>query len=327
VLTVNRGSGAVRMENVLGGAVTLDSYTIGSPSGFLNSSNARWSSLDDANAGAWQEANPTNTRISELNPTGASTINAGGSLSLGTPYAFAPTEIGDDFTDVTFEYGSPDGRRFQGIVEYSGPHNNLVLTVDPATGAAVLENQSKFTVNMDVYTVASASGSLNVSGWNSLDDQNVGAWQEANPDANRITELNPTGASTLASGASFSLGNLFSTAGARDLTLEFALSDGRKVRGIVEYGVADVGQVGDTDGDGDVDLNDLNAVRNNFGAAGPAPLPGDAYPFDGTVDLDDLNAVRNNFGAVGSAAVPEPATFAMLLTLLTATFAWRGRCS
>jgi len=66
-------------------------------------------------------------------------------------------------------------------------------------------------------------------------------------------------------------------------------------------------QNGDTDGDGDVDLSDLNNVRNNFGGAGL----GDTAPFDGDVDLDDLNAVRNNFG--GEAPfVPEPTSLALL---------------
>jgi len=326
VLTVNRGTGAVSMTNALGGAITLDSYTIGSASGFLNPANGGWTSLDDANNGAWEEANPTNTRISELNPTGSSTLNVNQSLSLGSPYTFAPTEIGQvGAEDITFEYGSPTGEKYQGIVEYTGPQNNLVLVVDPATGNGVLQNQSKFTVDMDVYTIASASGSLNVSGWNSLEDQNIGAWEEANPTAARLTELNPTGASTLASGASFSLGNLFMTSGTRDLTLEFALSDGRRIIGAVDYGVAETGQVGDTDADGDVDLDDLNAVRNNFGTSGPAPLPGDAFPFDGTVDLDDLNAVRNNFGATAGSAVPEPSAGALALVVIGAAFASRRR--
>ncbi len=68
---------------------------------------------------------------------------------------------------------------------------------------------------------------------------------------------------------------------------------------------------GDTNSDGDVDLVDLNNVRNNFGATGAPGLPGDAIPFDGIVDLADLNAVRNNFGAVGAQAVPEPSTIVM----------------
>lgn len=73
-----------------------------------------------------------------------------------------------------------------------------------------------------------------------------------------------------------------------------------------------VGTAGDTDGDGDVDLDDLNGVRNNFGAAGAddGSLDGDAFPFDGTVDLDDLNGVRNNFGT--TSPVPEPSTWMLL---------------
>ncbi len=52
------------------------------------------------------------------------------------------------------------------------------------------------------------------------------------------------------------------------------------------------GIAGDTNGDGLVDLVDLNNVRNNFGGVGLGDTDG-----NGTVDLDDLNAVRNNFGA------------------------------
>jgi len=80
-----------------------------------------------------------------------------------------------------------------------------------------------------------------------------------------------------------------------------------------------IGASGDADRDGDVDIDDLNNVRNHFGALGPddGSLPGDAYPFDGQVDIDDLNAVRNNFGG-GSAAVPEPGAMAIALGLLIA---------
>jgi hypothetical protein len=56
--------------------------------------------------------------------------------------------------------------------------------------------------------------------------------------------------------------------------------------------------LGDTNGDGSVDIVDLNNVRNNFGGQGLGDADG-----DGTVDIADLNAVRNNFGAV---AAPAP---------------------
>lgn len=73
---------------------------------------------------------------------------------------------------------------------------------------------------------------------------------------------------------------------------------------------------GDTDNDGDVDITDLNNVRNHFGDGvilGP-PTFGEAYPYNGVVDLGDLNLVRNGFGAnaSGSTPAPEPSALALL---------------
>lgn len=70
--------------------------------------------------------------------------------------------------------------------------------------------------------------------------------------------------------------------------------------------------VGDADADGIVGLDDLNVVRNHFGAVGAPGLSGDAIPYDGVVDLSDLNAVRNHFGE-GARAVPEPGTLALVI--------------
>jgi len=82
--------------------------------------------------------------------------------------------------------------------------------------------------------------------------------------------------------------------------------------GICDAGAAfvfDIGMplYGDTNGDGLVDLEDLNNVRAHFGSTGPdnGTLPGDTVAFDGIVDLTDLNNVRNNFGT-GASPVPEP---------------------
>ncbi len=66
-------------------------------------------------------------------------------------------------------------------------------------------------------------------------------------------------------------------------------------------GRGEVGVPGDTNGDGRVDIVDLNNVRNNFGAVGPN-VPGD-IDGDGQVGVSDLNAVRNNFGVGGAAPV------------------------
>jgi hypothetical protein len=75
---------------------------------------------------------------------------------------------------------------------------------------------------------------------------------------------------------------------------------------------------GDVNLDRAVDLFDLNAVRNNFGASG-GWAAGDTDG-SGVVDLADLNAVRNNFGFTPAKAVPEPGTFA-LLAMAGVTFA------
>ena len=89
------------------------------------------------------------------------------------------------------------------------------------------------------------------------------------------------------------------------------------------------GPFGDTNGDGAVDVTDLNNVLNNFrlGELGGPPIPGDAFPFDGVVDLGDLNLVRNYFGtSADTAAVPEAAGFGLAtLALLAASLCARIR--
>jgi hypothetical protein len=80
---------------------------------------------------------------------------------------------------------------------------------------------------------------------------------------------------------------------------------------------------GDTNGDGNVDLDDLNNVRNNFGGSGD-PILGDTDG-DNDVDLDDLNAVRNNFGATSGGSVPEPGTLAIATLGIAAMLGLFGR--
>ncbi|MDZ4784101.1 MAG: hypothetical protein SGJ19_27960 [Planctomycetia bacterium] len=89
------------------------------------------------------------------------------------------------------------------------------------------------------------------------------------------------------------------------------------------------GQNGDTDADGDVDISDLNNVRNHFDEAGEGVV-GDTAPLDGVVDINDLNRVRDNFGesllaAGGLTAVPEPATAGLAVCGLIALAGYRHR--
>lgn len=119
-----------------------------------------------------------------------------------------------------------------------------------------------------------------------------------------------------------------------NIRIDGALEDGTgalDLAALEAYRLADLSPlfVGDTDGDGEVDLDDLNNVRNNFGASGAADgsLDGDAYPFDGVVNLNDLNGVRNNFGgeALSPRAVPEPSTFVLGCAALVVGVALRLR--
>lgn len=206
--------------------------------------------------------------------------------------------------------------------------NNLNLKVNTATGSATLENPTAggSAFDIDGIMITSPSASLVGDGYDGL---GVAGWQPGlNQSGAVLSESNLLGSTSIGVGASFPLGDIFSLDGLNDLVFEFHVAGGGSIRGTVEYFDEPVGQVGDTDADGDVDLDDLNAVRNNFGSEGPVGgTPGDAVPFDGKVDLDDLNGVRNNFGAAGSSAVPEPSTAALALGLglSLAGLAWRKK--
>ena len=89
-------------------------------------------------------------------------------------------------------------------------------------------------------------------------------------------------------------------------------TDGYRLLVMNAANITPVAIPGDTDGDGDVDLDDLFAVRNNFGITSGATLSDGDTDGDGDVDLDDLFIVRNNFGTGSGAAAPEPTTIALL---------------
>lgn len=74
---------------------------------------------------------------------------------------------------------------------------------------------------------------------------------------------------------------------------------------------------GDANGDGSVDLLDLDILGQNFGLT-PATLAQGDFNGDGSVDLLDLDILGQNFGAMAATAVPEPSSLLLMLAAVTA---------
>jgi hypothetical protein len=327
-LSVNSDTHAMSFRSPSGTAVNIVGYTVGTTNATFNPANGQWNSLHDQNlAGAWEEAAPTATSLSELSGNNTQSLSVGSTtVSLGTPYTFAPASFGTG-PNVTFEYATSTGEIRQGLVEYIGSTgvNNLQLTIDPANGNAKLQNSSTFSVNLLGYSILSASGSLKPANgnWSSLVDQGATGttgWQEAAPTANNLSELaGPLGSALpLGPGQSYSLGGLFNNlTGVRDLSLEFLLDGEASPRlGVVTYAaISNPGGVkGDYNGNNVVDAADYTVWRDHLGAA---TLTNRGDGITGPVGTADYNFWKSRFGATsGSGAggvasvssVPEPSS-------------------
>jgi hypothetical protein len=324
-VTVNSDSNAMSISSPSGVPINLVAYSVASTGGSL--STAGWSSLDDQNVGGanvWQEASPTSTSLNELVANGTASLSVNATpVSIGNPYAFAPASFGQS-PDVEFEYATASGEVKQGLVKYTGSkaYNNLLLTVDPATGDAQLKNSSNFPINLIGYSIASESGSLQPgnSDWSSLTDQGVSGWQEAAPTANDLSELIASGTQTLAlsPGQSYLLGDLFdNVGGSRVLSLEFILAgDTAERTGVVAYDAIAANVLGDYNSNGIVDAADYTLWRDKLN--GPAGSLANRNPANtGPIGPADYAFWKSRFGAtagsgsggiaLAAASVPEPA--------------------
>ncbi len=326
-LFVDRGTGELRIANHLGEDTwSFDGYTISSQAGLLNTD---WNSLQDQTiAGGWLEANPSVNRLSELQESSFTELSVGSELVLANGYSGA-IAFGID-GDLEFSYTGPDGNVIQGLVEYTGQVNNLVLQIDPSDGRARLVNQSQFSVDIDGYTITSEANAL-LTSWNSLDDQNTGGgdWLESNPTTGRLSELKESGALTLAAGAVFDLGSLYNLgigSSDSDVAFSFLINDGAEGESIatpgeVLFATIPAGLPGDYNGDSVVNLADYTLWRNNLGGdASSAFAAGSRNPLNtGVIDADDYTFWKSNFGSTAlsaiqaPAAVPEPTTSCYLL--------------
>lgn len=327
ILGVDRGTGAMKIQNVIGNALAIDGYTIASGAGLLT---GNWNSLKDQAVAGWDEADSSNAnRLVEFKTSGTTSIAVGSSLALGNP--LAPTAFGQNST-VSFQYTLPGSTVIDGIVEYTGRENNLVLTIDPTTGEAAIQNESSyFDVSIDGYSIKSASGKLLTSNaaWNSLQDQGSPGWDQAeSSDANRLVEFKTSGATPMVGGQTvLDLGAPVSlTAGSlslADFQFEFTLSTGEIMDGIVKFGAVPTAgsSPGDFNRDGKVDGADFLAWQRGYNTSVPNGTGADGSG-NGLIDVADLAIWKSGFGSstatvsTVSAAVPEPTTLSIVLIAL-----------
>jgi neutral ceramidase len=332
-LQVDRSDGALTIANEWDQSIELDAYTIHSDGGYLA---GNWHSLADQGHEGWDEAdNSSPLRLTEFNPTGSITLVPGANFEIGnllTPPA--PTHFGEEAADVElhFEYHVAGQGIVDGLVEFHGQperHNNLVLTINPDTGQATIQNESPFfDVAIDGYSIVSATGKLQPSDeqWSSLADQELDGWDEAdNSNAYRITEFNPT--STLAldnDSPVHPLGEIVDVSGGElavsDFHFLFSLAGDETLEGIVVFSeLPEDFARGDFDRNGVVDAADYNAWKSTFGVS-VAPGSGADGNRDGVVDAGDYTVWRDNRGQLElglAPTVPEPSSAAILLSLFS----------
>jgi hypothetical protein len=118
----------------------------------------------------------------------------------------------------------------------------LVLNVNRDNGAVSLGNPNSPNIPLDGYSIRSASGRLNTTNWNSLDDQNAlgGDWRESNIATTQLAELKPTTFGTITGNTTQTLGTPYSPlasafAAPEDLTFDYTQTDGSVVQGTVIY--------------------------------------------------------------------------------------------
>ncbi len=175
----------------------------------------------------------------------------------------------------------------------------LKLEVNSANGSTRLRNLTGSVVDMNYYEITSASGSINLGGWNSLQDQDFegsggtsgtgDGWEEGGgASANGVGELFLLGSSQLANNQRVSLGNLFRpSGGTRDLTMRYGLESGLLLYGYVDF-LPNFGVSGDFNNNGLYQCSDVDALTAAIAAGTNNPsfdLTG-----DGLVNLVDLNA-------------------------------------
>jgi len=215
----------------------------------------------------------------------------------------------------------------------------LTLEVDRSNGVGTLKNLTTSAISWDYFDIKSAGGSLNPTGWSSLDDQNidgVGTWIEAGGStASQLAEASLLGAHTLMPGETLNLGSLYNNGiNAEDLNLAIRREGGplnRTYDQLVTYvGIAPEGCIaGDFSCSGSVGNDDLTLLLDNWGAVVP-PIPAGwnsdpaVAPTAPGIGNDELTSLLDHWGDVAgsgslaAASVPEPASLGIAMVVALA---------
>ena len=129
VLQVDPGSGKAKIINdSVFNNIKIDGYSVTSANGSLLTTDvAGWNSLQKQGVTGWQEANPTTTVLSELNPTTSSTLNAGQTLATMTGlFKVGGTQ------DLAFQFRVPGSGAGTGVI------NGVVRYLAFGAGAGAL---------------------------------------------------------------------------------------------------------------------------------------------------------------------------------------------
>jgi len=147
-----------------------------------------------------------------VTPTGGSSwnlvdaVSISGSFTSIVPDPAVPLGLGQVLAVRTVN-GGANGKLAQLVV------NQLpVLSINRNTGAVAITNPGATGMSLDSYTIQSTNGALVRANWQSLETHPAVAgagWSEANPTANRLSELRANGTSMLAASGSWGLGNIF----------------------------------------------------------------------------------------------------------------------
>lgn len=262
------------------------------------------------------------TLTTDVCPDASDVTCAGGNFPQANYAVF--TGLSGGSVSITVDRGSSNSGIHGIQLVPGGGSVPLNLDIDLASGGGTIENPGTVAADIDYYEIASADGSINLGGWNSLEDQDFegngapgsgNGWEElGNLDSNLLAEFYLTGSSVFAGGDTVDLGSLFA-GGSQDLEFRYKSESGLNQVGTVTYSGEVGGLLCDLTGAAGCDINDIDALyaggvtnaeiqtwlTQASSAANPLKadpahtyVPGDIN-LDGSVNSTDLGLLLNNF--------------------------------